>query len=383
MITSPSVFQEPAPAQGGDLSHAFAVSNTNQESSSDQANALKSVSLSHLIPPPRLNLQNHAPINSDSQSAVKLDNLQAGALTEMHSKLEQCNFKRVEISGDSNRCWLRAPWFQLLNQHSNANTLDEFKAQLETEINTTDCPAVVSWREANPCAITQAIAEITAAPQSLTLDTNGRFSLAVENLLENTALAFFSNHSPANLTTFDGKAHSALDCIYNQQGGYDSFSGELMGRFGGGAAVYSESAGQHHATSELPVYWIGESSKAQTECLVYHRLTDLGHFEIMLQGDNFRPEPPHATAPNLSPAQNLSQSPIAQTQTSGIADKSVKSAAKFALINLTPATLGDNPSKKKDSASEEPIDLFSFVKKTMQNQKDPIQTKPKNTSDFE
>ena len=160
------------------------------------------------------------------------------------------------------------------------------------------------------------------------------------------AMAVFSNSSQANTTSFKGASFKALDCIRNKEAGFDHFSSSFLKQLGASAALFTEQSGDQHMANALPVSWMGDAEKAQSDCIIYHQNSSMGHFEIMVRDDEFTPEAARAATGG---------------RMTGV--QSSASRVDTSALNLVKVDFSTQPQHKTNQASQDVLDFFELVKK--------------------
>lgn len=220
-----------------------------------------------------------------------LSQLGATPLTPSQKILNESGFLRVEIGGHDNRCWIRAPWFALLHQNTQEGTLKDFGNHIQALVNSSKCPDVVAWRNSNPQGMAQALAELSSSDglKNHTLNAKGYFSPAVEAMIENVSKAVFHANPQDSQAQASTGPVDALQLLRQNKCGYQIFSDFLLESLGGNAPLHCDTG--HFNQSSVDVEWLGSDHyhNKQADCMIFHRSTSAGHFEIMLNDPEFKP----------------------------------------------------------------------------------------------
>ena len=179
------------------LSNASYRASSPHSSALNRLQAITPVSASSIrqAPVERLQLM---PASALSQHLAKLGET---ALTPNQKILHDAGYQRVTIGGQDNRCWIRAPWFAILNHHMQSGTFSNLKSSIIQTLQSSDNSSVQHWFQQNQATVEEAFAalESPAHTSNFTLNKQGYFCPAVEALIENVSKATFSGNPNSNV----------------------------------------------------------------------------------------------------------------------------------------------------------------------------------------
>lgn len=217
-----------------------------------------------------------------------LKNLGAVPKTDAQRVLRMFGYQRVVIGGADNRCWIRSPWFSVFHQYTKNNNLNELSARLHHLINTSTCDKVVQWRNSQPAAVQDAINELAngSGRTNHTINKDGYFSPTVEALIFHASAAIFHGRPESHLVE-NGQTFNALNLLEQGKPGFQSFACLILDSLEANTPFHSEY--DSHDQQQLEVHWEGSDRvhQRQTDCMMFHRNTNTGHFEIMVQDPEF------------------------------------------------------------------------------------------------